>query len=370
MLPRRRFHPRPSRRRRGVLLRKSGVQAKAVGLWGSGLLTSDHYLRPDETSRTWLQKASTSSPLRSALVGVYLNQTTGRRTRTTRPAHRIEDLWSTEGQAMIRTRPSAFISILRSRSRVFLHRSHSDRDISNPDPTAWSASGTDTCPCSAREVPVANTASAGRKCERSARRDPSVVPRPSNNVRPQGDIHLTRFGAGPRGHRARRVRRQRRARESRGNRGARRRHRRARAHSATDAATGSSVVTALCTTSAGPPSCAVHEPAACAVTAASSGRLRRLPARASGSSPPTEPSRAWATRPRLALSASARTRRSSAQAARATDRHRGGHRPRAVADCRCGEVVPAISDPPGSNGTIVGIAATPTGRATARRSCR
>ncbi len=182
------------------LLRQAGVDAKAVGLWGSGLLTVDQY----DNGRTrragmWFQKArGLISSFDPDVVGVYLNHNYWPPFPHDAAGHEISDLWSPAGQRMIAQQVRAFITILRARNaRVFFIAPIPAGSTTNPDPAAWSAIWHGYLPLlQAMNVPVVDSApplenAAGLRAET----EPSCNGAEAR-VRPVGDLHLTRFGAG------------------------------------------------------------------------------------------------------------------------------------------------------------------------------
>ena len=182
------------------LLRQSGVNAKAVGLWGSGLLTVDQYdYGHTKPSGTWLRKAKNQiATFNPDVVGVYLNHNYWPPFPHDAAGHTIEDLWSPSGQEMIAQQARALINILRARgAAVFFISPVPAGTISDPDPDAWSAIWHGYLPVlHAMHVGVADSAgpledAAGLRVDTRAACDGS-----QQRVRPPNDLHLTRFGAG------------------------------------------------------------------------------------------------------------------------------------------------------------------------------
>ncbi len=182
------------------LLRQAGVDAKAVGLWGSGLLTVDQYDNGrTRLTGTWFQKArGLLTSFDPDVIGVYLNHNYWPPFPHDDAGHEITDLWSPAGQRMIGQQLRAFITILRARNaRVFFIAPIPAGATSDPDPAAWSAIWHGYLPVlRAMHVPIADSAPPLENAEGlRAETEPSCHG-PEARVRPAGDIHLTRFGAG------------------------------------------------------------------------------------------------------------------------------------------------------------------------------
>jgi hypothetical protein len=173
------------------LLQQAGVDARAIGIWGSGLLTVDQYdYGKTKSSGMWFARARAEvDRMRPDLVGVYLNHNYWPPFPHDANGRAITDLWSEAGQSMIRRQARAFITLLRSRgASVF---------FVTPIPSGPSAIWHAYEPVlRAMDVPVADSASPlanadGTRAETKAACDGSQL-----RVRPERDLHLTRFGAG------------------------------------------------------------------------------------------------------------------------------------------------------------------------------
>lgn len=184
-------------------LRQAGIDARAMGLWGSSLLTRDQYdFGKTKTSGEWLhlaaQQISTFDP---DVVAVYLNHNYWPpypRDSAGKVIDSLTGLWTPPGQSMVRAQATALVRILRSRgARVFFVAPIPAGTIANPDPDAWSPiwHGYQSV-LHAMHVPVIDSAaplrgSTGRRVETK----PSCTGSPER-IRPPGDLHLTRYGAG------------------------------------------------------------------------------------------------------------------------------------------------------------------------------
>jgi hypothetical protein len=173
------------------LLRQAGVNAHVVGLWGSGLLTVDQYDNgKTELSGMWFARARAEiARLRPDLVGVYLNHNYWPPFPHDANGRSITDLWSDEGQTMIRRQARAFITLLRSHgSRVFFVA---------PIPSGPNAIWHAYAPLlRAMDVPVADSRAPLANADGSRAETTESCDGSRQRVRPEGDLHLTRFGAG------------------------------------------------------------------------------------------------------------------------------------------------------------------------------
>jgi hypothetical protein len=173
------------------LLRQAGVDAHAVGLWGSGLLTVDQYDNgKTELSGMWFARARAEiARLRPDLVGVYLNHNYWPPFPHDANGRSITDLWSDEGQTMIRQQARAFVTLLRSHgARVFFVA---------PIPSGPNAIWHAYVPLlRAMHVPVADSRSPLARADGSRAETAESCDGSQQRVRPEGDLHLTRFGAG------------------------------------------------------------------------------------------------------------------------------------------------------------------------------
>src|SRR5262249_9478719 len=104
------------------LLRQSGVDARVIAIWGSGLLTVDQYdYGKTKLSGSWFARAREAlARVHPDLIGVYLNHNYWPPFPHDAMGRRITDLRSSAGQRMIRQQARAFITLLRSDgARVF-----------------------------------------------------------------------------------------------------------------------------------------------------------------------------------------------------------------------------------------------------------
>jgi hypothetical protein len=187
------------------LLRQAGVDARAIGIWGSGLLTVDQY---DEgvtkPAGMWLARAKREiARFDPDVVGVYLNHNYWPPYPRGEDGRPITDLWSPAGQRMITQQVRALISILRARGAdVFFVSPIPAGTVRNPDPDVWNPIWHGYLPVlRALHVPVADSArplesAAGLRAETKPACDGT-----EQRVRPSNDLHLTRFGAGRAGTR-------------------------------------------------------------------------------------------------------------------------------------------------------------------------
>jgi len=181
------------------LLRQAGVDAKTIGLWGSGLLTVDQYddgiTKP---SGLWLARAAHEiAHFDPNVVGVYLNHNYWPPYPRDAHGHVITDLWSRSGQEMIGQQARALITILRARGAdVFFVAPVPEAQLGDPSPAAWDPIWHGYLPVlRALRVPVADTtqllaAPDGLRVEEQ----PSCDGTP-RRIHPRRDLHLTRFGA-------------------------------------------------------------------------------------------------------------------------------------------------------------------------------
>jgi hypothetical protein len=173
------------------LLRQHDVDARVVGLWGSGLLTEDQYDDGvTKLSGMWFTRARREIVrFHPDLVGVYLNHNYWPPFPHDANGHTITDLWSAAGQAMIAQQARAFITLLRSGgAQVFFVA---------PIPTRANAIWHGYAPAlRALHVPVAYSAPPIANADGSRSETKSSCDGTQQRVRPEGDLHLTRFGAG------------------------------------------------------------------------------------------------------------------------------------------------------------------------------
>jgi hypothetical protein len=188
------------------LLRQNGVDASAVGFWGSSLLTREQYDmgrsrphadRPDKVH--WLSIAPTLIDEEEPdLVAVALNYNYAEPYPRDATGREITDLRSPEGVAMIQTQARAFIDILAARGAqvVFVEALPSDAGV-DADPYSAAIWAAYAPVLRERHVDVVSLDGVladadGARVERE--RDCAGE---QQLVRPEpGNVHLTRFGAG------------------------------------------------------------------------------------------------------------------------------------------------------------------------------
>jgi hypothetical protein len=173
------------------LLRQLGVDARTVGLWGSGLLNVDQYdYGKTNLSGMWFARARAEiARSHPDLIGVYLNHNYWPPFPHAANGETITDLWSDAGQSMIRQQARAFITLLRAHgARVFFVA---------PIPSGPNAIWTAYTPVlRAMHVPVVDSATPLANPDGSRAETKPTCDGTQQRVRPQGDLHLTRFGAG------------------------------------------------------------------------------------------------------------------------------------------------------------------------------
>jgi hypothetical protein len=183
------------------LLRQAGVNAKAMGVWESGLLTRDQYDHgKTKLSGFWFKKAKQAiRKFDPDVVGVYMNHNYWPPYPRDAKGHTIASLKSAAAQKMIGKQARALITILRARhAKVFFIAPIPAGTIKNADPRAWNPIWRGYAPVlRAMHVPVADSA---HPLERPdglrAETKPSCTGAPQRIRLPKHDVHLTRFGAG------------------------------------------------------------------------------------------------------------------------------------------------------------------------------
>jgi hypothetical protein len=182
------------------LLRQAGVDARAIGLWGSGLLTIDQYdYGKTKLGGQWLHRAKTEiARFDPDAVGVYLNHNYWPPFPHDASGRKITDLWSPPGQQMIARQARALVRILRARgAKVFFISPVPAGTISNPDPVAWNPIWHGYQPAlRAMRVPVADSAGPLEGPDGLRTETKPACNGTPHRVRPARDLHLTRFGAG------------------------------------------------------------------------------------------------------------------------------------------------------------------------------
>jgi ribosomal protein L24E len=184
-------------------LRQNGINAKALGAWGTSLLTRDQYdFGKTKVTGGWLllaaQQIKTFDP---NVVAVYLNHNywpPWPRDAAGKEIVSNAGLWSAAGQSMLRAQATALIAILRSRgATVYFVSPVPAGQISNPDPDVWSPIWHGYQPVlKSLHVPVMDTAGALRGANGLRKETaPSCTGAPER-IRPAANLHLTRFGAG------------------------------------------------------------------------------------------------------------------------------------------------------------------------------
>jgi hypothetical protein len=182
------------------VLRQSGVDARAIAVWGSGLIGIDAYdYGKTKLSGYWFRRAKKEvSAFDPDAIGVHLNYAYWPPYPHDAAGHRITDLWSASGQTMIAQQARALITILRARhAKVFFITPAPTATTGNPDLAASNPVWHGYLPVlRAMHVIIADTARP-LEAENGLRSEtePSCTGTPQR-VRPPGDVHLTRFGAG------------------------------------------------------------------------------------------------------------------------------------------------------------------------------
>ena len=187
-----------------LLLRENGIDAFAHGAWGTGLLTREQYdfghtiLAPPRSPDDWdwLTKGREYvDTMRPDLVVVYLDHNYWPPLPRDAAGHEITDLRTPAGQQMIATQARAFIHILRRHgARVAFV---TPVPMTKADPAADNAIWPAYLPvlreehASIIDIRPALAGANGTRIE--AKPDCTGAP---TLVRPPGDIHLTRYGAG------------------------------------------------------------------------------------------------------------------------------------------------------------------------------
>src|SRR4029077_12260322 len=94
------------------LLRQSGVDAKAIAVWGSGLIGIDAYdYGKTKLSGYWLHRAKDEvATFGPDAIGVHLNYAYWPPYPHDAAGHQINDLWSASGQTMIAQQARALIT--------------------------------------------------------------------------------------------------------------------------------------------------------------------------------------------------------------------------------------------------------------------
>jgi hypothetical protein len=181
------------------LLRQLGVDAKAIGIWGSGLLTRDQY-DYGVTKRTgfWLRTAAHEiATFDPDVVAVYLNHNFWPPFPRDAAGNVINDLWSADGQSMVAQQARTLISELRARGAQVLFVSPVPAGpFDGRDPAATNAIWHGYVPVlRALRVPVIDSSQPIRT-PTGHRSETEVSCRGREElVRPHDDLHLTRFGA-------------------------------------------------------------------------------------------------------------------------------------------------------------------------------
>ena len=182
------------------LLRQSGVDAKSMGVWESGLLTRDQYDHgKTKLAGFWFHKAKNAiATFDPDVVGVYMNHNYWPPYPRDAAGRTITNLRSASAQRMIAQQARALITILRARhAKVFFVAPIPAGSIKNPNPSAWNPIWHGYLPVlRAMHVSIADSA---KPLERPdglrAETKPSCSGAPERIRLPDHDVHLTRFGA-------------------------------------------------------------------------------------------------------------------------------------------------------------------------------
>jgi len=180
-------------------LRQAGVDAKVVGFWGSSLLTRDQYdFGKTAANGLWLTRASQEiASFNPEVVAVYLNHNYWPPYPRDAAGNEIK-LSSPAGQAMLRTQATALITRLRARgARVFFVSPIPAGSVSNPDPAVWSAIWRGYLPALQQmHVPVIDSSAKLRGPNGLRVETKRSCTGAQERIRPPGDLHLVRYGAG------------------------------------------------------------------------------------------------------------------------------------------------------------------------------
>src|SRR4051794_11038805 len=182
------------------VLRQSGVDAKSMGVWLSGLLTVDQYdYGKTNLSGFWFAKAKRAiSNFDPGLVGVYMNHNYWPPHPRDAAGKPIDNLKSPAAQRMIGQQARALITILRARhAKVFFIAPIPAGTIKNADPRAWNPIWRGYLPVlHALHVPIVSTnAPIANSDGRRAETKPSCTGASARVRNRNRDVHLTRFGA-------------------------------------------------------------------------------------------------------------------------------------------------------------------------------
>ena len=182
------------------LLRQAGVDARAISLWGSGLIGLDSYdYGKTKLSGYWFRRAKREmAAFDPDAIGVYMNHSYFPPYPHDAAGNRITDLRSAAGQRMIGQQANAFVTILRGgHAKVFFIAPVPVKTVGDPDPSASNPIWRGYVPVlRALHVMIARTAGP-IESPNGLRAETEVSCRGTQQrVRPAGDVHLTRFGAG------------------------------------------------------------------------------------------------------------------------------------------------------------------------------
>jgi hypothetical protein len=181
-------------------LRQAGVDARAVAVWGSGVIGIDAYDHgKTKPSGYWLHRAKALiAAFDPDVVGVYMNHSYWPPYPHDAAGNAITDLSSRSGQTMITQQARALITILRARSaRVFFITPAPVTTTGDPDPAASNPIWRGYLPAlRAMHVMIADSARALKNANGLRAETKASCTGAQERVRPLGDVHLTRFGAG------------------------------------------------------------------------------------------------------------------------------------------------------------------------------
>lgn len=182
------------------LLRQSGVDARAIGVWGSGVIGIDQYdFGRTKLSGYWLRRArSEIARFDPDVVGVYMNHSYWPPYPRDAAGNPITDLWSQSGQTMIGRQAGALIAILRARhAKVFFISPVPGATSGSADPAATNPIWHGYLPVlHALHVVIADTSRPIETANGLRAETEASCTGAQQRVRPPGDVHLTRFGAG------------------------------------------------------------------------------------------------------------------------------------------------------------------------------
>ena len=186
-----------------ILLRQAGIETEVHGAWGSGLLTREQYdhgrtVRKPATHEqfNWLVEGpKLVDRMRPDLVVVYLDHNYWPPVPRDGDGNEIHDLWSPAGQQMIATQARVFINLLREHDAdvVFVEPVPGDQSTAVADNPIWAGYFPVLQDMDVDIIDIRSTLTGtdGRRIKTTA-----DCAGEQAAIRPNGDLHLTRLGAG------------------------------------------------------------------------------------------------------------------------------------------------------------------------------